>query len=780
MSTRAGTSISLALLLFAIGCNSKFVHGDIGSGFMAPLGQEMPDSTAEQHETFRRGKEVALRRFELATGLGPAFNLVSCAGCHERPATGGSAGLYRNFFLTGFKTPDGAFFPGTSAGPSGGVLRMYAYSSSITARPGVPETTTIIAQRNPIPIFGTGLIAELPEEVILAHADPDDADGDGVSGRPNFEQGFVGRFGRKAQTASVEGFIRGPLFNHLGITTAPLTDEQRARLPVDSSSRTKSGAANQGLSPGQAAVNDAVLTDLDGVPDPELPGQDLFDVVSFAMLLGVAQVEERSPALEESAAIFDQVGCAVCHVPRLVGPRGPIPIYSDLLLHDLGPELADGIEQGLAKGAEFRTQPLWSIAAVAPYLHDGRARSLEEAIRLHGGEAAGSRDRLLARGPADLAMVVEFLRSLGGRDQMSEGLLEPGAVAPAVGEYGGPLPGLDAAALQRFQEGRRLFDRDFGFSEGVGAPRFNGDSCRACHFDPVLAGAGPRDVNVMRHGIKGPSAEFVMPFVGSILHKETALHGRALLAQPEAQVFEQRQTPHLFGLGLIDRLPDAVILANADPLDLKEPHGISGKPAWTDDHRLGRFGHKAQVPSLGEFVRDAVSAELGLTIERQEGLTFGRLQDDDDVPDPEFSAAQAGLLASFLGQLGPPPRQTSAQSPASIAGAEVFERIGCAACHVPSLSGPDGPVPLYSDLLLHEILPAGQLGIEDGSAGMREFRTTPLWGLAKTAPYWHSGEADTIAQSIELHAGEGAESRDRFRALSADDQRALLSFLESL
>ena len=413
MSKLPRPAISIGLTLyFATGCTSKFVHGDIGSGFMAPLGQQMPDSTEEQRETFRRGKEVALRRFELSTGLGPAFNLVSCAGCHERPQAGGSAGLYRNFFLTGFKTPDGAFFPGTSAGPSGGVLRMYAYSSSTTARPAVPETTTIIAQRNPIPIFGTGLIAELPEASILAHADPDDADGDGVSGRANFEQGFVGRFGRKAQTASVEGFIRGPLFNHLGITSAPLTDEQRARLPVDSSSRTRSSFASTGLSPGQAAVNDAVLTDLDGVPDPELPGQDLFDVVSFAMLLGVAQVEERSPELEESAAIFDQVGCAVCHVPRLEGPRGPIPIYSDLLLHEILGEGALGIEEQGAEMRELRTPPLWGLATSAPYLHSGAADPLEQAIAAHEAEGSASRDAVAALSEGDRAALLAFLESL--------------------------------------------------------------------------------------------------------------------------------------------------------------------------------------------------------------------------------------------------------------------------------------------------------------------------------------------------------------------------------
>ena len=89
----------------------------------------------------------------------------------------------------------------------------------------------MIAQRNPIPFFGVGLIAELSEAAILKHSDPIDIDGDGVSGRPNYDQGFVGRFGRKAQTVSIEGFIRGPFFNHLGITTDPLSNEQRRDLP---------------------------------------------------------------------------------------------------------------------------------------------------------------------------------------------------------------------------------------------------------------------------------------------------------------------------------------------------------------------------------------------------------------------------------------------------------------------------------------------------------------------------------------------------------------------
>jgi CxxC motif-containing protein (DUF1111 family) len=331
---------------------------------------------------------------------------------------------------------------------------MYDYAPSAPARPPIPEATTIFAQRNPIPTFGTGLIAEISEEEILSRADPDDADGDGVSGRPNFERGFVGRFGRKAQTASVEGFIRGPLFNHAGITTQALTDEQRARLPVESSSHqvSDSAPAASGLRPAQAAVLDLELTDDDPAPDPELSREDLFDLVSFTMLLAVGEVERLDETIERGAELFDEVGCGTCHTPRLMGPRGPIPIHSDLLVHDMGIELADGLDQGVATAAEFRTQPLWSIGAVGPYLHDGRADSLE--VRLHGGEAAKSRDALLAQGPEAMVDVVELLLSLGGRDQTSPGLLPPGSPVPPVGEYGGPASPLDERELARFVAGR--------------------------------------------------------------------------------------------------------------------------------------------------------------------------------------------------------------------------------------------------------------------------------------------------------------------------------------
>jgi len=229
-SMRAVGVLLVGVLPAWIGCvdvsltpsDAPMDDGPVAEGISARLGDPLPSASAEQRETFERGKAVFLRRFDLADGLGPAFNVTFCGACHERPVPGGAAGLYRNFALSGRLTSDGAFLPGDSAGMAGGVIRAYHYGPGERSRPAIPDETTIIAQRNPIAFFGAGLLAELDEQEILSRVDADDSDGDGISGRPNFDEGFVGRFGRKSQTVSIEGFIRGPLFNHLGVTTAPL------------------------------------------------------------------------------------------------------------------------------------------------------------------------------------------------------------------------------------------------------------------------------------------------------------------------------------------------------------------------------------------------------------------------------------------------------------------------------------------------------------------------------------------------------------------------------
>ncbi len=802
MNTKSMRMLGAGALVMVMACEDAcpvqepvLDHGPIAENVMAPLGEIVPYATDEQREIFEHGQEVALHRFSLAEGLGPAFNVTFCASCHEKPVLGGSAGLYRNFFLGGFRAESGAFFPTESAGRAGGVVRMYAYDSSgeVPARPAVAENINTVAQRNPIPFFGVGLLAELSNEAILANADPDDADGDGISGRPNYDQGFVGRFGRKSQTVSIEGFIRGPVFNHMGVTTDPLTEAQRAALPVDSSGggdvddgegqplRTGQRALAATLQKfAQAAAPAAPLTDDDGVPDPELVPNDLFDLVSFAMLLAAPPVQLVNDETRPGQQTFDAIGCNACHVPRLTGPRGPLPVYSDLLLHDMGESLADGLDQGEATASEFRTQPLWGLAAVGPYLHDGRASTVEEAILMHDGEGKAARDRYAALSEDKKQQLYTFLMSLGGADQFSPGLLHSDYTPPAAGEYGGPMRDLDDEEQAAFLEGARMFDREFTFAEGVGAPRFNGDSCRACHFEPTIGGSGPRGVNVMRHGIINGNDEFVPPQVGTILHKVTRVHGSANQPVADAKVFEHRNTPHLFGLGLIDAIADDVIIANADPEDLVTPDGISGRAAILDGGRLGRFGWKAQVPSIAEFVRDAVMAELGMTLPAQEGLTFGAINDNDEIPDPEMTLDEANTLLSYLELLGPPPRQTPEDADAAARGEALFETVQCAACHIPSLDGATGPVPLYSDLLLHETLPDTMYGIEDSAAGMREFRTAPLWGLSQTAPYMHNGAADTIAEAIEMHAGEAAASRDAYDNLSAGEQDDLLMFLSTL
>jgi CxxC motif-containing protein (DUF1111 family) len=767
-----------ALVSVASGCDG---HGPIAEHVMAPLGQPVPYATDVQLATFARGQAVAQRRFAASDGLGPAFNVTFCGSCHERPTLGGSAGHYRDFFLAGWTTEDGAFLPAESAGDAGGVVRLYAHEDP--ARPTLDEDVDVIARRNPIPFYGVGLLAEVAEDELLKRSDPEDSDGDGISGRPNYDRGFVGRFGRKAQTVSIEGFIRGPLFNHLGVTSDPLTDDQKAALPVDSSQGSSSTAQRWFRlireAHAQVAAPDGPLTDDDGVPDPELSTDDLFDLVSMSMLMAAPLVEELSEQAERGRDQFDAAGCGDCHAPRLKSPRGQLPVYSDLLLHDMGPDLADGIVMGEATGAEFRTQPLWGLAAVGPYLHDGRATTVAQAIRLHAGEGQTSADAWEALDSAARDDLLEFLASLGGRDQYSPGLIPPGEPAPAAGDWGGPLPGLPGDDQARFEAGRLQFDREFGVADGVGGPRLNGDSCRACHFEPAIGGAGPRGTDVMRHGLLDDAGEFMAPAVGTIIHRTTSLVGELPRPESGAVIFEARQTPHVFGAGLVDAIEEAVIVAGADPDDV-DADGISGRVSWTDGDRVGRFGWKAQVPSLAEFVRDAAAAELGMTLPAEAGLTFGATQDDDGVADPELSQEHADRLVDFLGLLAPPPRSHGADAVLEAEGEGLFVLVGCADCHTPALEGPDGPVPLYSDLLLHEILPPAMLGIEDTSAGMHEFRTAPLWGLAGTAPYLHDGSAETPEQAILGHAGEGSAARDAFSALPPEQRSALEAFLSSL
>jgi CxxC motif-containing protein (DUF1111 family) len=743
----------------------------IADGIFGELGAPLPSATPEQLASFERGREAALHRFTPKEGLGPEFNLTFCAGCHEKPVFGGGASHYRSFLLVGDElAPDTVVPRGKN-----GVQRQFSLE---TGRAPSDPLTNISATRNPIPFFGAGLLTEIPDTEIVSHADPDDADGDGISGRVNYDGMLIGRFGRKAQTARLELFVRGPLFNHMGITSNPLSDAQRAALPVFKAPREVPSTTNgiDAIVRKQAVIPDEATIDLDGVPDPELSEAELFDLICFASLLAAPEPDALTAQTRRGEATFDEIGCDGCHLPSLRGPRGAIPAYTDLLLHDMGDDLEDRFPMGDATGREFRTQPLWGIAAASPYLHDGRAETIDEAVRWHGGEATSIQEAYVALSPDARQDLIAFLESLGGKAQATAGLLPADAEIPGAGEYGAPLPGIDAAQRGLFEQGRVLFDRDFGFSEGVG-PLLNGDSCRSCHFDPVIGGAGPSGVDAMRQGAF-TGFVFSPPSAGTALLRHAVAPVRPE-ADAEANFFEPRQTPSTLGLGLLERIPRDAIEALADPGD-EDRNGIVGRMHVLDDGRLGRFGWKANVPSVRDFVRDALTGELGMTVPAEPGLSFGATEDDDETPDPEADANTIDAITAFVALLAPPPR-SRVDATIEDQGEATFNEIGCADCHVPTHQTLDGiEVHAYTDLLLHDIAEPDALGIEEGDAGIHDFRTPPLWGLGRSAPYLHDGRASTVEEAIAHHAGEASGARNEVANLSAANREALFAFLRSL
>lgn len=335
-----------------------------------------------------------------------------------------------------------------------------------------------------------------------------------------------------------------------------------------------------------------------------------------------------------------------------------------------------------------------------------------------------------------------------------------------------------------FAQGLALFDRRLHVSEGLGSPEMNADSCRACHSDPAIGGAGPLELNVSRFGDDGGNGG---PFQnlpgGQGLSKlyPSWLPGREEYDPNTATVFEQRQTPSLFGGGLIESIPDAVILAGEDPADADGDgvFGVARMVVLQGVPEVGRFGWKAQIPTLRDFVKDAMGAEMGITT-AADGRGFALVSDADGVADPEFSEAEVDTMVHFLSLLPRPERSLDEQVVGGPQGGALFASVGCATCHVPSLQGADGPVPLYSNLLLHDVMPANYRGMSEPGAGVGMFRTPPLWGVGKTAPYMHDGRASTLRAAILAHDSEAAGARARFVALPAAKQTALIDFLETL
>lgn len=350
---------------------------------------------------------------------------------------------------------------------------------------------------------------------------------------------------------------------------------------------------------------------------------------------------------------------------------------------------------------------------------------------------------------------------------------------PLAGVSGGPDRELTAEEGLSWRRGAQFFDLPRAISGGLG-PLFNGDSCVACHLDPVVGGAGGVDVDVVRFARR--DEEVVVQLSGGpAASRHSILEVPREECPPEVNVIELRQTPTILGLGLVDRLPDDVILANEDPEDI-DGDGISGRGRFVGE-KLGRFGHKAGVPSLRDFAADALANEIGLTVD--EGLsTFSRGVDEDGIADPEVSEREFEDLTFFISHLAPPPRllPDGKEELARIEeGEALFVSAGCARCHVAALAGADALVAAYSDFLLHDVADPARFFVAEDGVAPREFRTAPLWGIRDTAPYLHDGSAETLEEAIlDGHFGEADAARQAYLALPRQSLEKLFEFLLSL
>lgn len=274
--------------------------------------------------------------------------------------------------------------------------RFTPHLDALSYGPLAPDT--VVFTRQPPALAGLGLIEEVAEAEILAFADPDDANGDGISGRANRTgTGALGRYGWKAAEATLLAQTAAAAAHDMGLTN-PLYPEELCQ-------------------PGQTACRAAPR----GRPSPEgaldLPEARLAAIVAYLSTIRAPEPRALDAQAQEGAALFAAVGCSACHRAKMVTAEGrALHPLSDYLLHDMGPALADGVREHLAEGAEFRTAPLWGlggrIRAGHRFLHDARAATPEAAILWHGGEAAPARAAFVSLSPAARAAILHYLESL--------------------------------------------------------------------------------------------------------------------------------------------------------------------------------------------------------------------------------------------------------------------------------------------------------------------------------------------------------------------------------
>jgi CxxC motif-containing protein (DUF1111 family) len=365
---------------------------------------------------------------------------------------------------------------------------------------------------------------------------------------------------------------------------------------------------------------------------------------------------------------------------------------------------------------------------------------------------------------------------------------------PALGTPGAPTRELVGRERERWLAGRAFFLKEMSERDGLG-PAFNATSCGACHLAPVTGGAGGLEFNVAvapeATGGKKRGAARDDDAISRYLRSREVGQGRGLTQREidkcvdmggrrlDELVANTVQTPSILGLGALERVHEDEILGREDPHD-RDGDGVRGvaqRVRVGNSTFVGRFGWRADLPTLNDFARAACGGELGLTVPAEVG--FGQTDDGDLALDPEMTWGELDALVFFCRELAPPARGGRAAEPEVALGERAFDRVGCAVCHVPTLYGADGAIHPYTDLLLHAVAPRLPRTL-DRKGEPAAFRTPPLWGIAQTAPYLHDGRAATLADAIAAHEGEAEGARKRFDALAPGEREALLAFLADL
>ncbi|MNR75433.1 Cytochrome c [compost metagenome] len=411
-------AVMLALLLS--GCGSGMTPEPLPgeSALVTPI----PGLNPTQVAMFNRGRVLFERNWAPKEGLGPLFNDTSCVSCHGLPAAGGGSARMTTL-VAGEKNgaqltladrgapmiQDNAVQIGTSA-----AVRMPFEQ--------IPPEARFVSRRTTPPTFGDGLIEAIPEAQILAQlaADPRKA-ALGIRGIANAEFNQIGRFGWKSQKGDLVEFTQQASQFELGLSSPGRPQEHFPNLPPQKLAN-PSHYGNPDT-PWVTEFFDMKATSGRATASPDLSEAQVADMVAFQRFQAPPAPLPLSGPAKLGETRFQEIGCAVCHTPRMTtGPNAlgipeglEVALYSDLLVHDMGEALGDGLIQGIAQGQHWRSTPLWGLRFRERFLHDGRASTLEEAVQAHGAadsEARKVTEAYNALPEADRLALKAFLKSL--------------------------------------------------------------------------------------------------------------------------------------------------------------------------------------------------------------------------------------------------------------------------------------------------------------------------------------------------------------------------------